>query len=238
MFVWFIALEHHSAFTKSSELHESLTSLKKLLNLGANPFTISIDNKYIYHYWLEFLHHVVKASVPLLEAAQQRSSALEGTLYTQLADYFSMHALEENGHDDWLLADVMSFSKITPLYLPASYEIAALVGAQYYWIQHHDPVVFLGYVAALEAFPPQYSDIKKLSEITQLPLSSFQTLMHHAAIDNSHMTYLYSVIDGLEITRSQMQQIIQNALRTLIELDRAKKNFLNGAINSTIPHQA
>ena len=32
--------------------------------------------------------------------------------------------------------------------------VAGLVGSQYYWILHHHPVAFLGYVALMEGYPP------------------------------------------------------------------------------------
>ena len=37
---------------------------------------------------------------------------------------------------------------------PPAPAVAALVGAQYYWVLHHHPVALLGYIGLLEGYPP------------------------------------------------------------------------------------
>ena len=49
---------------------------------------------------------------------------------------------------------------------PPSPTVAALVGAQYYWIEHVHPVGLLGYVLLLEGWPPTPETVEELRRRT------------------------------------------------------------------------
>ena len=83
--------------------------------------------------YLILLHQVIRASVPLMEAA--RSEALKlpigDPLRDPLASYFQHHINEERDHDDWTLEDLCAagFSKdeiLNRIPLPTT---AAFVGS-------------------------------------------------------------------------------------------------------------
>jgi len=109
----------------------------------------------------EFLfrnHAVIRASVPLMEAAAAscQSSMASDLLAAGMFRYLTHHVPGETHHDDWVLEDLevlgvcrrKALARIPP---PA---VAALVGSQYYWIQYFHPVALLGFIAVLEGTPP------------------------------------------------------------------------------------
>src|SRR5437867_13049656 len=95
----------------------------------------------IYGEYMIRLHWVIRASVPLMEAALARARQLEGDdpVAAGLASYLAQHIREERLHDEWLLDDleVIDLPRDKVLARIPSPSVAAVVGAQYYWIQHH-----------------------------------------------------------------------------------------------------
>jgi hypothetical protein len=66
--------------------------------------------------------------------------------------YLERHIEEERHHDEWTLDDLaaVGIEPAQTLAIRPTANVAALVGAQYYWILHHHPVALLGYMATLE----------------------------------------------------------------------------------------
>ena len=70
-----------------------------------------------------------------------REAPAEDPAAAGLAAYLEHHLDEERGHDDWLLEDL----EVLGVRARRSWRVrprpcvAALVGAQYYWIEHYDP---------------------------------------------------------------------------------------------------
>src|SRR5918995_499983 len=64
--------------------------------------------------------------------------------------------------------------------------IAALVGSQYYWVQHVHPVGLLGYIAMFECYPPARQDIDRVQAATGYGPEAFRTLLLHADLDIQH----------------------------------------------------
>ena len=112
--------------------------------------------------------------MPLTEAALARARELGDE---PLAAYLEEHVDEERGHDDTLLGDLelLGFPREAVLERMPSPRVAALVGSQYYWILHHHPVAFLGYVALMEGYPPTPDLITALIERTGHPRAAFTT---------------------------------------------------------------
>ena len=123
--------------------------------------TALIEHPRLRELWPEYLvlqHQIIRATVPLTEAALERARELPEAdpLREPLASYLDEHVDEELHHDDGLLDDLDSLgvSRADALGRFPSSKVATLVGAQYYWIHHHHPVAFLGYVALMEGYPP------------------------------------------------------------------------------------
>src|SRR3954465_2003447 len=107
---------------------------------SSQRFWLRPDLREIFPEYLFLVHCIIRASVPLMEAAVG-TARLKGTgdaLASQLADYFSHHITEETNHDEWLLGDmeVLGFRREDILKRVPPPEAAELVGAQYYWLHH------------------------------------------------------------------------------------------------------
>lgn len=173
----------------------------------------------LYREYLAVSHFVVRASVPLMEAAVGRARAMGDRAAALMVPFLERHIAEEAGHDDWLLddlralgADVDAVVRRTP---PA--EVAALVGAQYYWVLHHHPAALLGYMAVLEGGAPSPEQVEELVARTGHPRQAFRTLAEHAALDADHAQEVFGVIDQLTGDRAAAA-IGLSAMHTVVGL--------------------
>jgi hypothetical protein len=181
------------------------------------------DLRQIFPEFLFLSHCIIRASVPLMRtAAEVAQSRPKDPVSRSLAEYFSHHVTEEADHDAWLLDDMESLGMARDQVLqripPA--EVAELVGAQYYWMYHSDPVALLGYVAVLEGDPPLEDEPEAAAKRTGLPNDAFRTFISHAKLDPHHKQELDDFIDSLPLTRSQESLISVGAITTIAGLRR------------------
>ncbi|MFE4695678.1 iron-containing redox enzyme family protein [Streptomyces sp. NPDC056738] len=174
-----------------------------------------------YRRYLRAMHQVIRASVPLLERAAARCEALSGDPVARtLAPYLRTHAEEERGHDDWLLADAAatgaSPDELTGTAPPP--QVAALVGAQYYWLEHSHPVALLGYIAVLEGNAPAPGLADRLARETGLPDDAFETVRLHADLDDGHSADLDRLLGRLPLDAAQRSLVAVSALHTVASL--------------------
>jgi hypothetical protein len=161
----------------------------------------------LYPEYLFTSHCIIRASVPLMEAAKARADELtaDDPVAAALAPYLEEHIPEEYDHDEWLLQDleVLGFERGAVLARPPSPTVAALVGAQYYWILHYHPVALLGYIAVFEGYPPSPGMIDQLVVSTGYSRDAFRTMIGHAELDPGHRNELDRHLDELPLTREQ-----------------------------------
>jgi hypothetical protein len=195
--------------------------------------TALVEHPRLVETWPEYLvlqHQIIRATVPLTEAALQRSRALPETdgLREPLAAYLAEHVDEELHHDEQLLDDLellgLRRDEVLARMPPAS--VAALVGAQYYWIHHHHPVAFLGYVALMEGYPPTAGLIETLAARTGYPKESFRTFTEHAELDPGHRDHLDETLDALPLTERDEEAIVASATVTADLTARAISEIL------------
>ncbi|MFD6801217.1 iron-containing redox enzyme family protein [Streptomyces cyaneofuscatus] len=176
-----------------------------------------------YRTYLCAMHAVIRASVPLMELAVRRAADSPGDpLSEPLAAYLAEHIQEEAGHDAWLLEDLLAAGAapedaLGPQPPP---DVAALVGPQYYWIEHHHPVALLGYIAVLEGYAPAPGLTDRIGRITALPAAALRTVREHAALDTDHLDELHALLDRLPLTRDQETAVAVSALHSLDALTR------------------
>ncbi|MEV3928267.1 iron-containing redox enzyme family protein [Streptomyces sp. NPDC049944] len=178
-----------------------------------------------YRHYLCTMHAVVRASVPLMLRALERSTLLDACgdpLGAPLAAYLREHIQEEEGHDTWLLEDIRAAGSppqdaLGPMPGPV---VAALAGAQYYWIEHHHPVALLGYIAVLEGYAPAADLTSRIASTTGLPDTALRTVREHAALDTGHLDELYALLDRLPLTRDQESDVTVSAMHSLDALTR------------------
>jgi hypothetical protein len=179
----------------------------------------------LYPEFLFTTHAVIRASVPLMETAMVRAEALAAAdpVAAALARYLAGHIDEERDHDEWLLDDmaILGYERASILARPPSATVAALVGAQYYWIHHFHPVGLLGYIAVLEGYPPAPELLKEMAELSGYPRAAFRTLAAHAELDPGHSEELDLALDALPLTREQSEVVGVSAIVTVRALARA-----------------
>ena len=173
----------------------------------------------IFPEFLFLTHCIIRASVPLMETAARVAAAKgpDDPIASRLADYFGHHVTEEAAHDEWLLDDmeVLGFKRHEILERIPPAEAAEMVGAQYYWLHHSDPVALLGYVAVLEGDPPREDELESAVLRTGLPHDAFRTFISHAKLDPNHKQELDDFIDSLPLTDAQQNLLAVSALTTV-----------------------
>ncbi|MEF9910930.1 MULTISPECIES: iron-containing redox enzyme family protein [unclassified Streptomyces] len=178
-----------------------------------------------YRRYLCAMHAVVRASVPLMRRALERATLLDvcgDPLAGPLAAYLREHILEEEGHDAWLLEDILAAGSLPgdalgPMPSPV---VASLAGSQYYWVEHHHPVALLGYIAVLEGYAPAPDLTSRIAAATGLPDAALRTVREHAALDTGHLDELYALLDRLPLTRGQESDVTVSAMHSLDALTR------------------
>lgn len=211
-----------------SQVGERLPSsrLRSRLNLGGSALHACHlrlrDHPHlarVYPAYLVLLHAIMRASVPLMEAALDRARTLASAdrFARAVAAYLEHHLPEEYGHDRWLLEDLalIGVSEDQVLRVMPSPSVAAMVGAQYYWIHHHHPACILGYIAVLEGNPPTVSEIRAIARRSGLPAPAFRTLIKHAELDPGHAGELDSLLDDLQPDEEMFNAIAVSALTTI-----------------------
>jgi hypothetical protein len=158
---------------------------------------------------LLFMHAVIVASEPLLEAALDQKPLPE-----TVRNYYADHLEEERNHADWLLEDLQSIDKKPVL---IDWRAARLVGAQYYLIHHVSPVALLGYIAVLECRPPPMEQIEQLEALHGEKL--LRTARYHATHDIEHGKALLDLIDGMDDQSRRL--IVANVIHTAAHIQRA-----------------
>jgi len=160
--------------------------------------------------WPEYLitqHAIIRATVPLTEAAAARASAMTDgdPISADLASYLSTHIDEERNHDAGLLDDLelLGIDRATVLDRMPSPAVASLVGSQYYWALHYHPVAVLGYIGVTEGYPPTAELVESLIARTGYPRAAFHTIAEHGQLDPGHRDHLDRTIDSLQLTGKQ-----------------------------------
>jgi pyrroloquinoline quinone (PQQ) biosynthesis protein C len=176
----------------------------------------------LYRDYLVASHGILCATIPLLQTARREALARAGAAQRTLASYLERHIEEETGEDEWALRDleVLGVERSTALAHVPSPNVARLVGAQYYWVLHVDPIAVLGYLAALERDPPSSDFIEELIRRTGHDRAAFRTLIAHAERDPGHADELDELLDHIELTGRQWELVSVSALSTVHMLAR------------------
>lgn len=179
--------------------------------------------------YLQKMHDIVRASVPLMHAALARCT--DGDLRSRtLATYFHEHIAEEEGHDELVLQDLeeLGVSRADEAHRTPNPYLAAMVGAQYYWIAHASPVALLGYIAFLEGAPPTAAEIAAIRSVLPTHVDALRTLRVHAEADPSHTRILDDLLDDLDLDDADAALVGASALQTAW-LSHASRERTGGA---------
>lgn len=179
----------------------------------------------LYPEYLFTLHCIMRAGVPLMEAAlgQARATSDKDPVASTLSSYLGRHIPEERGHDEWLLEDMefLGQDRASIMDRPPSTAVASMIGAQYYWIFHYHPVAIMGFLAPLETRPPTTELIEDLIARTGHSRKAFRTLLLHAELDPDHGDEINELLDDLVLTPEQSTVLGTSAIHTVHMLARA-----------------
>jgi pyrroloquinoline quinone (PQQ) biosynthesis protein C len=196
--------------TRSADLRSKLALVFRPRTTPYAPRELS---DYIAH--LHLLFDLVRASVPLMRIALAECTG-DDLRSRKLASYFRAHITEEDGHDDLLLDDLeeLGVSRSDARRRMPNPHIAAMVGAQYYWLAHVSPVPLLGYIAFLEGTPPTDADIAGVKPILPKHVDALRTLRVHAQADPFHSRMLDDLIDELDLDDADAALLGTSAMQT------------------------
>ena len=108
-----------------------------------------------------------------------------------------------------------AFAGRTRCRIPRAHEdIAALAGAQYYWIRHGHPACLLGYIAVLEGCPPERGHGRRAAGPHRPARGGFRTLAWHARQDPAHSRELAGLLERLPLTGEVVASVARNAAWT------------------------
>jgi len=160
---------------------------------------------------------VATATVPLMEEAIRCAKLLpDDPICKPLIEYLEQHIKEERGHDEWYIRDLahlgMSREDVLGRIHPCN--STAMIGSQYYWIRHHHPVAFMGYLASIETYPPTVEYVNHLIKSSGLPAEGFDTLMKHAELDIHHRKDIINLMNTLPLTKAHKAMIEMSSFQT------------------------
>ncbi len=221
-------------------MRSTLSCLLPELARASDQFWAHPELSVIYPRYLAATHTIIRATVPLMTTALAvtRERYLDQPCGPPLAAYLDKHIGEEMHHDDWLLEDLerMGVAREAALKHVPSPAVAAMVGAQYYYIQHVHPAVFLGYIAVLEGYPPAEEQSGIAAQRTGYPITAFRTLRKHAHLDPQHRKDLYRAIDSVPLDASTAGLARANGLQTMNYLIRLTDEIIGGELSSRLEH--
>ena len=83
--------------------------------------------------------------------------------------------------------------------LKSSAPVAALFGAQYFWVLHAHPLALMGYIACIEGRPALEPELDRIIASTGLPEAAFSNYRNHARLDPQHRDDIYALLDRLPL---------------------------------------
>jgi pyrroloquinoline quinone (PQQ) biosynthesis protein C len=185
----------------------------------------------LYREYIFQSHSIIRASVPLMEAAERccRSPRhADDPALRMFAQYLRRHIPEETGHHEWIVNDgkALGLERSEILGRLPQESATQLVGVQYYWIHHYNPLALAGYIATMEGDPPSTAFIEDVARRNELPLECFSSFLYHAKIDLRHRADLNELLDSLPLTDEHLGLIGLSSLRTIAMMTRIMNGIL------------
>ncbi|MHB1938061.1 MAG: iron-containing redox enzyme family protein [Acidobacteriaceae bacterium] len=214
--------------THSQRLRETMSLVRGHLSSLIRDVWFHPRLSELYPEFLFAMYGITASSAPAMLAAAERCSAMAGDpLAAWLQYYYREHAEEEAGHEQWLLNDLASLgvSRERALQRLPYPSVAALVGAQYYWMFHVHPIAYLGYIAVVEA-PASIDFLEEVSRRTGIPLSSMSGHVMHARLDPGHVADFDAALDSLPLLQHHQDLIAVSAIATIAHLENVFSDIL------------
>ena len=155
-------------------------------------------------------HCLMRHGLALMAFARDRALAMpDDEVARELAEYLRVHIEEESDHDAWLLDDIctLGFQAQHVLHTPPCAATAALISAQYFWINQVHPVAIMGYLILMEGYAPLVSQLDEIQARSGAPASAFRCLNRHAEDDPQHLADLNGTLDRMNLSIDQARAV-------------------------------
>lgn len=152
----------------------------------------------LYLAFLAQAYHHVRHTVPLLMAVGSRLPTRHLWLQKELVHYLE----EEQGHDDWILADITAAGGDAAAVREGAPALKTdvMVAYAYDTVMRRNPVAFFGMVYVLEgtsvALALRAADA--IQRTLALPHKAFTYLRSHGTLDQQHIGHLASIVDRFD----------------------------------------
>jgi hypothetical protein len=208
----------------SQQLRAKIDLVLPLLSAAGRKLITHPNFANLYPSYLFTLYSMTCATVPLMQVALDQARLLAATdpVAAHMAPYLEKHIPEEM-HCHWLLEDLeaLGYERAAILRQLPSPTVAALIGAQYYWISHYHPVALFGYMELAEGYPPTTAQVDEMIMATGHPPEAFRSLRRHAYLDLEHREELHAVLDSLPLLPEHSTVIGINAMQSVELASRA-----------------
>jgi hypothetical protein len=183
----------------SETLMKGIRALKAEVPLKLDSMAAVIRN-------LQVLYDTCLASESLLLNAEREAQRIDDAV---LSDYYGWHYLEEKDEVGILKEDLKGAVNNPPNPIAM-----AMIGTQYYLINHVHPVCLLGYMAIMEADPMPIERVEELER--EYGKELFRFIRLHAIKDIEHARELLVLIDERPANQQQLIALsTDNALKYL-----------------------
>ena len=139
----------------------------------------------------EAFHHV-RHTVPLLMACGARLPARHEPLRRAVAEYIE----EEIGHEEWILNDIVACGgdREAARRSEPAIETELMVSYAYDWIARKNPVGFFEGTSVQIAT----TAAERIAHTLHLPPAAFTYLNSHGSLDQDHVRFFATLMDGLD----------------------------------------
>lgn len=210
------------SFTHSQRLRLKVALVESVLDRASEAFWTDARLEELFPDYLFRLYGSVRASVPLMRSARARAAELASgcPVARALVPYLDEHIEEELHHDEWLLDDmeVLGFDRAEVAARPATPDVAAMIGAYYYWVLHGHPVALLSYFSVVEGNPVRTETLDRVTATTGIPGDALRCIYKHAELDPHHGEEVDRLIDSLPLTAEQAALLETSALTVVEQL--------------------
>jgi len=221
----------------SRRLREKIELIAPTMHRAIDAFWTHPRLREIFPEFLFTTYCVGRTTVPLLETAltAARARCDADPVAASVADYCERHIPEERDHDEGVLEDlgVLGVSRESVAQRIPSPTMAALIGAEYYWILNVHPVALLGYLEVLEGEPPVAEQLEEVIQRTGLPRKAFRTYFQHADVDRKHRDDLHEALDRMPLSREHESILAISAFQTVGLVSQIFEELVAGAPRET-----
>jgi heme oxygenase len=221
--------EQQKSAAALSEIGEQLANLRRdtLERVRRNPVFARVmegsDVRDIYIRFLKNVYHYATHSAIVIGMAGARTVRRS----TRVAQYLLHHAIEETGHEAWAMSDLkeLGVSESEVLASRPSLNCMAMIGMEYYYAGHGNPIALLGWMYTLEALGDDIGHAIATKVGAGMNHKGTYFLSGHGDADHDHIK---------DITNVVLHDVPREDLDELLNVARNAATFYVGLIDDSL----